>query len=171
MTAKDKDLKEVKEVINEVHTYPDGTQVVGTPPFPKESPKERSVTGADGEMPRPMHVPPGRPTSGEAVSQAGPNSAEVFKERVEQQLQADVASGKEPGTPNPTTASDKPELADVAHPDELDGGTLAPLSEDDIAKAAKGVNVKGATEEQKEAAALQVARETKGVIPTGNKKK
>lgn len=162
MSTKDQDKA---EVINEIHTYPDGTQVVGTPPFPAQSPRERSTAPAAEDRPRPMHVPHGRPTSGEAAPMVTDNSAEVFKAKVVQQLESDVQSGKDPHTPNPTTSSDKPELANVAHPDELEDATIQPLTEADIAKAAKGVNVEGATEDQKEAAVLQVARETKGAIP------
>lgn len=41
-----KDQAEEPVVMNQVHTYPDGSQVVGCPPFPKKSPIERAAEAA-----------------------------------------------------------------------------------------------------------------------------
>ena len=152
---------------NEIHTYPDGTQVVGTAPFPAKSPKE-SLVAAD-PAPVAMRVPTGVKTSGAATPAVADNSAEVFKAKVEQQLASDKASGKSPDTPNPTTSSDKPELAAVTTADELDS-TVTGAASPDLHKLTKGI--KGDyTPEQKDAAVLQVARETKGPVATKTKAK
>lgn len=37
--------------MTEIHTYPDGTQRVGCPPFPKLSPKEEQEAALRGETP------------------------------------------------------------------------------------------------------------------------
>ncbi len=156
----------------EVHTYPDGSQRVGVPPFPKESPLEE--VAEEKRLQRPMAVPPGMKTSGAAEPEAGPNAADVIRERAVEQLTADVMSGKEPETPNPTTSSDKPELAGesgVVTADQLESG-LAPVASaeptaEELQKIAEQIEPKGnieATDDEKAAAVAQVARETKGVI-------
>jgi hypothetical protein len=154
---------------SQVFTYPDGSQRVGLPPFPKESPLEQDLRTKNEESatPTPMHIPHGMKTSGEPAPAENGTSVTVdqFKARVKQQVESDVTSGKDPATPNPTTASDKPELANVTTADALQAAS-EPVTAEDLAKIA--VNIKPdveATPEQIEAAALQVARETKGVIP------
>ena len=59
--------------MSEVHTYPDGSQRVGEPPFPKLSPLEeaRGVTEAvtesvEEEIPAPEHAKRGRKPKAEA---------------------------------------------------------------------------------------------------------
>lgn len=55
--------------MSEVHTYPDGSQRVGEPPFPKLSPLEeaRGVTEAvEAEIPAPEHAKRGRKPKAEA---------------------------------------------------------------------------------------------------------
>ena len=178
MTAKGNDIKDTANdtqtakpaepvTINTVHTYPDGTQVVGTPPFPARSPKDHAPE--EKAAPAAMHVPNGVPTSGApAPETAAVTSPEVFQAKVEQQLASDVASGKSPDTPNPTTASDKPVLGNIVRADDLENAIAAPQSEDDLKRIAEGVRVKGDySDEQKEAAVIQVARETAGPIPDG----
>lgn len=147
----------------EVHTYPDGSQVVGVPPFPEKSPKERALT--EKEDVRPMHIPKGVKTSGEAAaSESGSLTAEQFREKVEQQVEADVTSGKDPATPNPTTSSDKPALANTVTADQVEK-SFNPENPQDLDRLTKGVKPDvDATDEQIAAAALQVARETKGLV-------
>lgn len=152
-----------------VFTYPDGSQRVGTAPFPKESPLEESAKAANEPAPgaTPMYVPKGYKTEGEAApAESTALTADQFKAKVEQQVESDVAAGKDPNTPNSTTSSDKPELVGtVPVEDGVEG--LDPSDPKDLDKLAKGVkpDVK-ATDEQIRAAAVQVARETKGVITT-----
>lgn len=170
MTEKDTTKKdEAKEAAPTVYTYPDGSQRVGTPPFPKLSPKEEADQAANEPGPgaTPMYVPKGFKTEGEAAPAAATTlTADQFKAKVEQQVESDVAAGKDPNTPNNTTSSDKPELVGtVPVEDGVEG--LDPSDPKDLDKLAKGVkpDVK-ATDEQIRAAAVQVARETKGVITT-----
>ena len=152
-----------------VYTYPDGSQRVGTAPFPKESPLEQAA-GSSNEPaagPTPMYIPKGMKTEGEADAVVPSGlTKEQFQKKVAQQVESDVASGKDANTVNPTTSSDKPELAGVA--DAVEG--LNPGNSDDLKKLTAGVkpDVK-ATKEQIDAAATQVARETKGVIADGKK--
>lgn len=52
--------------MTETHTYPDGSQRVGCPPFPKQSPREEQETALRGpapkdEEPAPEPVRRGRP--------------------------------------------------------------------------------------------------------------
>lgn len=155
---------------NTVHTYPDGTQVVGTPPFAKESPAQRVADVAPAA--RPMAIPPGTPTSGVDPATVGVSgeTAEQLAERASQQLTSDVLSGKDPHTPNPTTASDKPQLAgtgNVVRADEIE------ITQRDLDKIASEIKPEGnvtATKEEKQAAAVQVARETKGVVAAKSSK-
>jgi hypothetical protein len=151
----------------EVHTYPDGSQRVGKAPFPKLSPLEEQG-GVNQPATAPgMHIPQGVKTSGAEAPQEGSQVTESeFRQRVEQQVRADVASGKSPDTPNPTTASDKPELAGTAN--VVDGKD--PANPDDLKALARGVKpgVK-ATQEQIDAAATQVARETGGLVASDKK--
>lgn len=152
----------------EVHTYADGSQRVGSAPFPKESPLEAS--GGDGTpAAKPgMRIPDGIKTSGAAAPAEGTNvTTKEFKARVEQQLAADIASGKNPNTPNPTTASDKPELAGVAA--VVNGKD--PSNPADLKSLASGVKVKGGDKDMLDAAATQVARETGGLVVDSNKAK
>ena len=159
--AKDKDTE---VTMNQVHTYPDGTQVVGMPPFPAKSPKEEA-TEAAAPIPR-MHVPQGVKQTGEADAVDTSTTREQFEAKVAQQLKADVMSGKDPETPNPTTDSAKPALANVVTADQVENAYIEPTAED-LEKLAHSIKAEGvdATEEEKEAAVLQVARETKGPIP------
>lgn len=157
----------------EVHTYPDGSQVVGVPPFPDKSPLEQVAD--EKRRATPMIVPTGMKQSGEVPAAAAPSAdLDALKERAEEQLTSDVLSGKDPLTPNPTTASDKPELAGetgVVTADQLEDGTVAaaaaePTAEE-LATIASQIEPKGdieATDEQKAAAVTQVARETKGPV-------
>ena len=153
----------------EVHTYADGTQVVGVPPFPAKSPKEQEAEEKRGIAP--MFVPPGMKQSGESVSDL--NVAGITQEQAEwaakQQLTADVLSGKDPHTPNPTTSSDKPMLAgtgNVITAGDVESTVFEPTA-DDLARMAAAIEPSGdveATDEQKEGAAVQVVRETKGAV-------
>lgn len=156
---------DIKTEAPTVHTYPDGSQRVGTPPFPKLSPTEELAKAANEPGPgaTPMYIPKGFKTEGEAAPQNPSGlTAEQFKEKVAQQVESDVISGKDPQTPNPTTSSDKPELAGVV-PTEGEG--LDPADPKDLEKLASGVKPDvDATDEQIKAAAVQVARETKGVV-------
>lgn len=170
MTEKEAPKKdETKAEAPTVFTYPDGSQRVGTPPFPKLSPKEEADRAANEPGPgaTPMYVPKGFKTEGEAApAESTALTADQFKAKVEQQVESDVAAGKDPNTPNSTTSSDKPELVGtVPVEDGVEG--LDPSDPKDLDKLAKGVkpDVK-ATDEQIRAAAVQVARETKGVITT-----
>lgn len=175
MTDKDTSKKdENKAESPTVHTYPDGSQRVGTPPFPKLSPLEESARAANEPGPgaTPMYVPKGFKTEGEAAPAAATGlTADQFKAKVEQQVESDVSAGKDPNTPNSTTSSDKPELVGtVPVEDGVEG--LDPANPKDLDKLASGVkpDVK-ATDEQIRAAAVQVARETKGVITAKTDKK
>jgi hypothetical protein len=49
--------------MTEIHTYADGTQRVGSPPFPKLSPKEEQEAKLRGEPAEPVQEPArrGRP--------------------------------------------------------------------------------------------------------------
>lgn len=164
MTTKDE--KEAAQ--NELHTYADGSQRVGTPPFPKLSPLEEAAKTPDGTVPVPAQPRPGQPTSGEADPVATDTSAEATQFRVEQQLTSDVLSGKSPDTPNPTTDSLKPGLANMITANDLEQVNPEPTAED-IERMARDIKPSGkidATEEEKEAAALQVLRETKGAVAT-----
>lgn len=176
--------KEAESVLKaEVHTYADGSQRVGVPPFPKESPLEEQAE--EKRRATPMTVPQGMKQSGEVPAAAAPGAdLDALKERAEEQLTSDVLSGKDPHTPNPTTASDKPQLAGetgVVTADMLEGDALAAPAEptaEELATIASQIEPKGdieATDEQKTAAVAQVARETKGVIaapaPSTSKKR
>lgn len=160
----DKNLNDDERV---VHTYADGSQRVGTPPFPKLSPLEE--VGGDGTpTARPgMHIPQGVKTTGAVAPAEATNVTEKqFRARVEQQVNADVLSGKSPDTPNPTTASDKPELAGTAN--VVDGKD--PANPADLKALASGVKPSvDATQEEIEAAATQVARETGGLVVADKK--
>lgn len=157
---------------SEVHTYADGTQVVGVPPFPAKSPREQEAETKRGIAP--MHVPPGMPQSGVPVADLG--GAGITQEEAEfaaqQQLTADVLSGKDPHTPNPTTSSDKPMLAgtgNVITAGDVEGTLSAEPTVDDLKAIAASIEPSGnidATDEQKEGAAVQVVRETKGAVVT-----
>lgn len=158
---------------SEVHTYPDGSQRVGVPPFPDQSPLED--VAEEKRRATPMNVPQGMKQSGEVPAAAAPGAdLDALEARAREQLTADVLSGKDPLTPNPTTASDKPELAGetgVVTADQLEDGTAAaaaaePTAEE-LATIASQIEPKGdieATDEQKTAAVTQVARETKGAV-------
>jgi len=150
---------------SELHTYADGSQRFGVPPFPAKSPLEEEAESKAGTSPTPAAVPQGMKTSGEVAPAAtGQITKDQFRAKVEQQVESDVLSGKSPDTPNPTTSSDKPELAGVAQ--VMEG--LDPADPDDLKKLASGVkpDVK-ATQEQIDAAATQVAREVKGLVNDG----
>lgn len=153
----------------EIHTYPDGSQRVGAAPFPAKSPLEEAGGTGESAIKPGMHIPQGVKTSGATAPAEGTNvTTAEFRARVEQQVAADVLSGKSPDTPNPTTASDKPELAGVAA--VVDGKD--PGNPDDLKALTAGVkpSVK-ATKEQVEAAATQVARETAGLVVDAKKGK
>lgn len=148
---------------SELHTYPDGSQRVGTPPFPKLSPKEEVESKLErvGEPPAPPAVIPGLPTSGSpAPSPAGGLTVDELAAKAQQQLESDVQSGKSPETPNPTTDSRKPELAGTA--DEL----AAEPTKEELEAIAKQIqpSAKGASDDQAQAAVNQVLRETSGPI-------
>lgn len=55
--------------MNETHTYPDGSQRVGVPPFPKRSPLEEARGVPDPDLPAEQQEPerrkPGRPKKAE----------------------------------------------------------------------------------------------------------
>ena len=176
----DKEAESVTK--SEVHTYADGSQRVGVPPFPKESPLEE--VAEEKRRATPMTVPQGMKQSGEVPATVAPGAdLDALRERAEEQLTSDVLSGKDPHTPNPTTASDKPELAGetgVMTADMLEGNAPAASAEptaEELATIASQIEPKGdieATDEQKAAAVAQVARETKGAIapaPTSTKKR
>lgn len=165
-----RDTTEEKVEPTTVKTYPDGSQRFGTPPFPAESPAEEAARLKNEPAPgvTPAYIPKGFKTEGEAapVSASG-LTAENFKAKIEQQVESDVSAGKDPNTPNPTTSSDKPELAGVV-PTEGEG--LDPADPKDLEKLTKGVKPRvDATDEEIKAAAIQVARETKGTIVTDDK--
>lgn len=156
-----------------VYTYSDGSQRVGKPPFPRLSPAEESARAGHDAGPgaTPMKVPDGYKTAGEAApSPTGYATADQFAARVEQKLRSDVLSGKDPNTPNQTTASDKPELAGQVNVDD-NVQTVDPTDPKDLDKLTKGVKVKGATDEQERAAAVQIARETAGPVQVDKTKK
>lgn len=161
----------------EVHTYADGTQVVGVPPFPAKSPKE--IAADEARAPSVMAVPHGMKQSGVATSDLAVNglTPEQAKWAAEQQLTSDVLSGKDPHTPNPTTASDKPILAgtgNVITAGDVEGAVVAvPSDPEAIKKVADAIKPKGeaeATPEQKEGAAVQVVREAAGAVVVDTKK-
>ena len=164
-----------------VHTYPDGSQVVGCPPFPEKSPLEREAeqkrahAAAHGHAPSAvaMQIPPGVETSGApAPSPLGLTTESEFVGKVENQLASDIASGKSPDTPNPTSSSDKPELAGIARvPDAADVVLQADPTPEDLGKIAAQINPgdtlpRDPTPAEVEAAVTQVARETKGPVVT-----
>jgi hypothetical protein len=155
----------------EVHTYSDGSQVVGSPPFPDKSPKELEVI--EKARIAAMTIPPGMKTSGEPAPSPGAGiTEEEFKAKTEQQLRSDIEQGKDPHTINPTTSSDKPELAGTDGTVEL-GKQPEDITAEDLSRIASGIKPTGenVTEEQVEAAAAQVARETKGPLLTGDEAK
>lgn len=154
---------EVTNPTSEVHTYPDGTQVVGVAPFPAKSPKEGAPVEVNAAAR--MYVPPGVKTSGQADAVVADNSPEAFRAKVDQQLKSDIASGKSPDTPNPTTSSDKPQLANMVTANSLESINPEPTAED-LERMAKSIKADGATDDEVEAAVIQVARETPGAIPT-----
>jgi len=45
-TASSPEVVEVESTASETHTYPDGSSVVGRPPWPKLSPKQRAAEAA-----------------------------------------------------------------------------------------------------------------------------
>lgn len=159
---------------SEVHTYADGSQRVGVPPFPDQSPLEEQAE--EKRLGRPMVVPQGMKQSGEVPAAAAPGAdLDALAARATEQLTSDVMSGKDPHTPNPTTASDKPQLAGetgVVTADQLEAGAVTAEAEptaEELATIAAQIEPKGdieATDEQKTAAVAQVARETKGVVGT-----
>lgn len=171
--------------VSEVHTYPDGSQVVGVPPFPDKSPLERDAelrrqhAAAHGIGPAAvgMQIPHGMKTSGAPAPSPVPNITESgFKAKVQEQLESDLTSGKSPDTPNPTTSSDKPALAGTAR---VEGATAKEVlsgepSTADLQKIAAqikptGEAVKDATKEEIEAAVTQAAREIKGPVVADDK--
>jgi len=162
----------------EVHTYADGSQRVGVPPFPEKSPIEEEAE--EKRKATPMHVPPGMKQSGEPAPTApGGVDLDALKAKAEEQLTSDVMSGKDPHTPNPTTASDKPQLAGetgVVTADQLEAGAVTAAAEptaEKLATIAAQIEPKGdieATDDQKAAAVAQVARETKGVVAPADTK-
>jgi hypothetical protein len=157
---------------SEVHTYADGSQRVGVPPFPEKSPIEEDAE--EKRKATPMNVPAGMKQSGEPAPAApGGVDLDALEARATEQLTSDVLSGKDPHTPNPTTASDKPQLAGetgVVTADQLESGAVTAAAEptaEELATIAAQIEPKGeldATDEQKAAAVAQVARETKGVV-------
>ena len=156
---------------SEVHTYADGTQVVGVPPFPAKSPKEVAESKLErvGAPPAPpMVVPYGMATSGEAApAAANGTTVEDLKARAQNQLESDVQSGKAANIPNPTTASDKPQLAGVGN---LDAANAVDLTPEEIEALARQIqpSAEGASDEQAKDAATQVIRETGGPIVDGD---
>lgn len=164
----------------EVHTYDDGTQVVGVPPFPAKSPKE--IAADEARAASLMHVPAGMKQTGATTSDLVVTgmTPERAKWMAEQQLASDYLSGKDPHTPNPTTSSDKPILAGtgnvVTAGDVETKAVVVPTDPEEIARVAGAIEPKGdfeASDEQKEGAAVQVVRESPGavVIDTKSKKK
>lgn len=163
-----------------VYTYPDGSQVVGAPPFPEKSPIEREAENrrlhaeAHGHVVRAapgMVIPPGMKTEGAPAPSPLRNTTESeFIGKVEQQLASDIASGKSPDTPNPTTSSDKPNLAGIGRvPDPGDVVLQADPTPEELARIAASINVgdtvpRQPTEAEVESAVTQVARETKGMV-------
>ena len=132
----------------EVHTYPDGSQRVGVPPFPEKSPIEEEAE--EKRKATPMHVPPGMKQSGEpAPALAGTVDLDALAARATEQLTSDVISGKDPHTPNPTTASDKPQLAGetgVVTADQLEAGAVTAAAEptaEELATIAAQIEPKG----------------------------
>lgn len=166
----------------EVHTYADGTQVVGVPPFPAKSPRE--LEADEKRSHSPMNVPMGMKQSGVVMSDLNVIglTPEEAKFAAQQQITSDVLSGKDPHTPNPTTASDKPVLAgtgNVITAGDLESASIPvnPTAED-LAKIAASIEPNGAknlpaTDEQKEGAAVQIVRESAGavVVPKKTAKK
>jgi hypothetical protein len=152
---------------SEVHRYADGTEVVGVPPFPAKSPREQAEDKLErvGAPPAPpMVVPPGMPTSGEAApSSVNGSTVEDLKARAQNQLESDVQSGKAANIPNPTTASDKPQLAGVGN---LDAANAVDLTPEEIEALARQIqpSAEGASDAQAKDAATQVIRETGGPI-------
>lgn len=169
-------------VRTEVHTYSDGTQVVGVPPFPAKSPRE--LEADEKRSHSPMAVPMGMKQSGVVMSDLNvigltPDEA---KFAAQQQITSDVLSGKDPHTPNPTTSSDKPVLAgtgNVISAGDVESVSLStnPTAEElaDLADAIEPNGAKNlpATDEQKEGAAVQIVRESAGavVVPKKTAKK
>lgn len=166
-----------------VHTYPDGSQRVGVPPFPEKSPLEEE-TAEKRQVANGMVIPPGMKVEGEAVVASGVGiTAEEFQAKAEQQLQSDITSGKSPSTINPTTASTKPLLAgtDGHVLDAVDAGATGTSAVGDLGNNEAPVDLNAiaaqiepqgdfeATDEQKEAAVAQVAREVGVPVVDGDK--
>lgn len=182
--AREQDEQEQAQ-LSEVHTYPDGSQRVGVPPFPEESPLEEEArlgAAADqGPGVRGMYIPPGMKTSGATPPPSGGNTTEEeFRAKAEQQLTSDLMSGKSPNVANPTTSSDKPELANAtADTSSQDVVMSADPTPEELEAIAASIEPKGnieATDEEKLAAVQQVARETMGPVvanekPAGKSKK
>lgn len=160
---------------NVMHVYADGSSRVGTPPFPDESPDEEKARVARGDPAPTVRAQPvmGQKAEGPGVGLpvvGGANTLEGLKERVEQQLTSDVLSGKDPQTPNPTTDSNKPELA--GETPNLENVVLSadPTAEElqaiaeQIVPTGEAVGELQPTDEQKQAAVEQVLRETKGPV-------
>lgn len=154
-----------------VWRYADGSERVGTPPFPDLSPIEER----ESKLER-VGAPAMVQTTYNGMEVQGPGanlptsrpgvSIEEMAERAQNQLNADLVSGKPVNIPNPTTASDKPELAGIGNLDAAEG-TNDPTPEELAAIAAKIVpSAEGATEQQAKDAAQQVVRETGGPIQT-----
>lgn len=154
----------------ELHTWPDGSQAIGVPPFPEKSPKERAEVVEEDAIVASAVVPAGMPRSGEAAPVVARGITESqFKAKAEQQLESDYISGHDPHTVNPTSASDKPELANtdgtagLESPDDV----IENPTPEELAKIAAAIEPQGnftPTDEQKAAAVAQVARETLGPI-------
>jgi hypothetical protein len=157
---------------SEVHTYADGSQRVGIPPFPDKSPLEETTELKRVEAAQGMAIPQGMPTSGERPpSPQSGITEEEFKAKAEQQLNSDLQSGKTPEVVNPTTASTKPELAGTdGHVGETDA-IGDNLTADDIKTIAGQIQPAGnleATDEERQAAVVQVEREVGVPITKGD---
>lgn len=148
---------------SEVHTYPDGSQRVGQPPWNPKSPLEETTELKRVEAAQGMAIPQGMPTSGERPpSPQSGITEEEFKAKAEQQLNSDLQSGKTPEVVNPTTASTKPELAGTdGHVGETDaiGDNLTAHDMQAIAASIQPDGDLKATDEEKAAAVAQVERE------------
>lgn len=168
-TLRAAELSEQDALRSQVHTYPDGSQRVGVPPFPEKSPEEEKADEKRGG-PRPMTIPNGMKTSGEPAPSTGVGvTVEELKAQAEAQLNSDVISGKDPHTVNPTTASDKPVLAGTDGSPVADGGAFVDnAGQPDLEAIAAAIEPTGenvdATDEEKAAAVTQVMRENKGPI-------
>lgn len=156
-----------------LYTYADGSQRLGRPPFPPKSPKEE-----EAEARRNGNITPQMPQQGQTVAGVDPGSVSTAQPGMtpeqaafaaQQQLTSDVLSGKSPYTPNPTTSHDKPNLAgadNVLQGGEAELQANAEPTQADLDRIASQIEPAGnieATPQEKEAAAVQVLRESKGV--------